>query len=473
LVPTAGLLFGPDRNGDGASDLYLSNGEVDEILIFDGVSGLFLETFVPSGSGGLDDPKGLTMGADGNLYVVSNGNNAVLGYGAASQAALTVSLSRASALPVTVDFSTADGSAVGGSDYGSTIGTIVFNPGVTERTILIPTFDDSQLEPTENFTVNLSNSVGATIADAQGLAQIFDNEVSNAPPVVDAGADMIVSDDDGTGSETVMLLGTASDPDGTVVAYEWSDGLTVLGTSAALTTLLPIGQHTLTFSATDNDGAISSDSIVITVLANQGPSANAGNDITVFDTDQNGNETVSIVGGGSDADGSIVSYEWKIGSTVIGNTASISPTLPLGTHSLTLTVTDNGGATASDTIMVTVQQPATTNLLYVYDIRFESAKGGRLRRAVFEIRTDSNGDGQGGTTDNVAAGVQITVEFAGQTYTGTTDSNGVFRTAWLSRPDSGSYAEVLDLVLAESIWDPLLLDLEDDSDGDGLPDDIL
>jgi hypothetical protein len=92
---------------------------------------------------------------------------------------------------------------------------------------------------------------------------------------------------------------------------------------------------------------------------------------------------------------------------------------------------------------------------------------------VFEIRSDSNGDGQGGAADAVAAGVQITVEFAGQTYTGTTDSNGVFRTSWLWRPSSGSYAEVVDLVLADHSWLPLLLDLEDDSDGNGLPDDVL
>jgi hypothetical protein len=92
---------------------------------------------------------------------------------------------------------------------------------------------------------------------------------------------------------------------------------------------------------------------------------------------------------------------------------------------------------------------------------------------VFEIRSDSNGDGQGTSADAVAAGVQITVEFAGVTYTGFTDSNGVFRTDWLWRPSSGSYAQVVDLVLAEYIWDPLLLDLEDDSDGDGWPDDIL
>jgi hypothetical protein len=34
-------------------------------------------------------------------------------------------------------------------------------------------------------------------------------------------------------------------------------------------------------------------------------------------------------------------------------------------------------------------------------------------------------------------------------------------------------AKVVDLVLANHFWDPLRLDLEDDSDGDGLPDEEL
>jgi len=53
LAPTAGMIFGPDVNSDGTLDMYVSNGEVDEVLIYSGSS--FLETFVTSGLGGLDD----------------------------------------------------------------------------------------------------------------------------------------------------------------------------------------------------------------------------------------------------------------------------------------------------------------------------------------------------------------------------------------------------------------------------------
>jgi hypothetical protein len=94
---------------------------------------------------------------------------------------------------------------------------------------------------------------------------------------------------------------------------------------------------------------------------------------------------------------------------------------------------------------------------------------------VFEIRGDSDSDGVGEGTDSVAAGVEITVQFAGITYTGVTDADGVFRTSWINDLSSGDYyANVLDLVMAGYYWDPLSsLNLEDDSDGDDRPDDIL
>ena len=62
---------------------------------------------------------------------------------------------------VTVDYSTADGTALAGSDYVAVSGTLTFAPGQTAMTIIVPTLDDNVVEPTETFTLNLSNAVGA------------------------------------------------------------------------------------------------------------------------------------------------------------------------------------------------------------------------------------------------------------------------------------------------------------------------
>ena len=117
----------------------------------------------------------------------------------------------------------------------------------------------------------------------------------------------------------------------------------------------------------------------------------------------------------------------------------------------------------------------SADVIYVFDIFFESkANKGRDWRAVIQIHSDSDGDGVAEENDEVAPGATITVEFAGQTYSGVTDSDGVFRTSWIKDLGSGDhYAEALDLVLANYFWDSLTLDLEDDSDLDGYPDEVL
>ena len=83
---------------------------------------------------------------------------------------------------------------------------------------------------------------------------------------------------------------------------------------------------------------------------NKTPIVNAGADKSV-----QVNETLTITGSGTDSDGTIVSYEWKKGSTVLATTATFDylPTV-VGTDTLTLTVTDDDGATASDSVVVTV-----------------------------------------------------------------------------------------------------------------------
>ncbi len=176
LAPTAGVIFGPDVDSDGILDLYVSNGEVDEVLVYSGTNGAFLEKYLTPGLGGLDDPKGLLFDHEGNLLVINNGDDSIRRFGASSQAVLTVTLSEPSDIPITVDFATADVSATAGNDYVAAANTITFTPGVTARTVILRTLDDSLCETNESFAVNLRNPFGATIADGQGAATILAND---------------------------------------------------------------------------------------------------------------------------------------------------------------------------------------------------------------------------------------------------------------------------------------------------------
>ena len=89
----------------------------------------------------------------------------------------TVTLSAAAAGPVTFNYSTADGTAtsadyVGVSNLVGTIGT-----GQTTTTITIALTNDKIVEGGgENFFVNLSNPVGATIADGQAVGTILEQD---------------------------------------------------------------------------------------------------------------------------------------------------------------------------------------------------------------------------------------------------------------------------------------------------------
>ena len=90
-------------------------------------------------------------------------------------------------------------------------------------------------------------------------------------------------------------------------------------------------------------------------LSNLSPVADAGPDQLVVDKDGSGNEDVKLYGGLSyDRDGSIVQYSWRAGGVEVATGVSPTLTLPVGSHTFTLVVTDNDGATAQDAVVVTV-----------------------------------------------------------------------------------------------------------------------
>ena len=94
--------------------------------------------------------------------------------------------------------------------------------------------------------------------------------------------------------------------------------------------------------------------------ANNLPTADAGPDQTLTDSDNSGSENVTLDGSGSnDSDGTIVSYTWSSDTGVsIPNGATSSANFAVGTHIVTLTVTDDDGAIAIDTVTIIVNAPA-------------------------------------------------------------------------------------------------------------------
>jgi hypothetical protein len=93
-----------------------------------------------------------------------------------STISLPVRLSTASGRVVTVEYATADGSALAGSDYTATSGVLTIAAGATSATLAVPVLGDTVDEDDETLTVTLSWPSGAEIADGQAVATIADND---------------------------------------------------------------------------------------------------------------------------------------------------------------------------------------------------------------------------------------------------------------------------------------------------------
>jgi hypothetical protein len=98
-----------------------------------------------------------------SINLSPNGQTVVEGLTSPQNLSYTVSLSSSSTQTITVQYSTANVTALAGSDYTATTGTLTFNPGVTSQTISIPILNDSVNEANETFTLKLTSPTNAIL----------------------------------------------------------------------------------------------------------------------------------------------------------------------------------------------------------------------------------------------------------------------------------------------------------------------
>lgn len=165
----------------------------------------------------------------------------------------------------------------------------------------------------------------------------------------------------------------ASNPNGaTITAYAWTFGDGASSTQAAPThTYAASGSYPVTLTVTTNKGT--TDSVTKTVAVtriNGAPTA-------AFSQACNATTCTMDAGVSSDPDGTITDYAWDFGdgSSATGVTTS-HPYAADGTYSVTLTVTDNDGASASSTQQVSVTSAA------VQFVGAASTNGNRLTHSV-------------------------------------------------------------------------------------------
>lgn len=130
---------------------------------------------------------------------------------------------------VSINYATADGTAIAGSDYTATSGTLNFGPGELSKTISIPIINDNIYEgETETFTLTLSGPTGSAIVSGPSTTtiKIADNQFK--PFVV--GSNVRISEgDSGTKNAAVNVTLANASFETITVDYATANGSATAG----------------------------------------------------------------------------------------------------------------------------------------------------------------------------------------------------------------------------------------------------
>ena len=260
-------------------------------------------------------------------------------------------------------------------------------------------------------TVQIRFRLGADLNTAEAGWEIDDivvTGIDNAPfivvgpetgtcdaPQVNAGPDQVVD----TGS-SVTLAGTATDPNGDTLTLTWTQiggpGVTLTGANTlAPTFTAPAASAELVFRLAATDGtSTASDTVTVRVRgANTAPTVNAGADRSVAI-----GAAVELLASATDAEGDDVTFAWTQDSgpavTLAGaNTRLATFTAPTVTADtplvFTVTATDDRGATATDSVTITVTK---ANAAPVVDAGPDQTVASAAAVTLAGTATDADGD---------------------------------------------------------------------------------
>lgn len=141
-----------------------------------------------------------------------------------------VELSAPSTDTVTVDYKTSDLSAKAETDYDSTEGTLVFEPGDAEQTVEVPILESTFDSPNKRYRIQLENPQGAIIVNQnrQAFGIIYKDSV-NIPKVSVHDAEAVL------GADSVEVLTSLSSPakDTVTVDFKTADQSAAAGENFA------------------------------------------------------------------------------------------------------------------------------------------------------------------------------------------------------------------------------------------------
>ena len=310
----------------------------------------------------ISDPQavGTIIDDDGLPTLSINDVTVTEGQSGTVNANFTVTLSASSGQTVSVGFSTADGTATAGADYNATGGNLVFNPGITTRTLTVQVISDTLDELDENFFVNLADPNNAEIADGQGVGTIIDDD---NPPTLSIGDATVAEGNTGNANATFTV--TLSAASGRTVTVDYA---TANGTAIAPGDYAAVPPSTLTF----NPGQTSR---TLTVLVN-GDSLDEVNETYLVDLSNATNSTIADL-------------------QAIGTITDDDPFPAVSVSDAN--VTEGDGATAAATFTVTLNAPSGRAL----SVDFATADGSAISPADYTPTAGTLDFAAGETTKTV------------------------------------------------------------------------
>ncbi|MGD9720938.1 MAG: Calx-beta domain-containing protein [Pirellulales bacterium] len=370
-----------------------------------------------------------------------------------TNAVFTVSLSPAATSDVTVQFTTANGTALAGTDYTGTSGTLTFNPGITTRTITVSIIGDPLPDETEAFLVNLTNpSANALLADGQATGTI-----QPAVPIPNLAFSAVSATEGNSSTKDFVFTATLSSPASQqiLVAFATADGtppnaatvanndyLATSGTitfapgqSVALITVVVVGDateepsETFRVNLTPISGTLGTvqNQAIGTIQNDDGPASISINDVTVIGGADGTDAVFTVTLSSAVTAQSTVSYATSDGSAAANEDyltqTGILTFAPGGPLTRTITVPVLGSALPGpdETFFVNLSSP--TGALVVDD----SQGVGTIVRQGLTIGGASVVEGNSGPTNALftvnlseSQDTQVTVAFATSNGTATT-----------------------------------------------------
>lgn len=347
----------------------------------------FLNLTNPSSNATIAAPQGIGVILNDDPLPLINVDDVTLAEGNSGtiEAEFTVSLSAASDQFITVNYKTADDTAKEGDDYTSTTGRLIFSPGETTKTIVVPVLGDSLDEIDETFQLNLSGAKNAKLGDGQGTVTITDDDplptirVGNISATEGGNATFTVSLSAASG-KTIKIDYSLLDGTATVADQDFgaaSGTLTFAPGETSQTVIVPILDDTV-YDPNEAFSIELSNPSEVTLGTGQATATLTDNDlppqISIADTEitegDNGTQILTFTLSLSNASSQPVEVDYIAtdDTATSGEDYSLTPgkiTFAPGETSQTLSVTVNGDTRyeADQTFAITLSNPSGGTLL--------------------------------------------------------------------------------------------------------------